>query len=231
MDGKKFLKKEAISFGWETAKANIGFFVVFLLLIWLVEAIFAGPSGYWWGKFYFWSPILSLLGWVASIFISLAVIRVSLRFVRGETAEFEDMWMGYPKFLEFLVGTILYGLIVLAGFILLIIPGIYWAVRYQFFGYCIVDKDVGPVEAIKMSGRITRGSWWNLFWLGVLQALIAMAGACLCLVGLFWAVPTAMMAHAYAYRKLADPEPQAQAAQPLPADAPPAAPPAAPAPE
>jgi hypothetical protein len=38
-----------------------------------------------------------------------------------------------------------------------------------------------------------------------------------------------MMAHAYAYRKLADPEPQAQVAQPqmaqpLPTDVPPAAP-------
>ncbi len=228
MDGKKFLKGDAVNYGWETAKANIGFFVVFLLLIWLAEAIVSGPSGYWWGKFYFWSPILSLLSWVVSIFVGLAYIRVALRFLKGEKAELEDLWMGYPKFLDFLVGSILYGLLVFAGFILLIIPGIYWAVKYQFFGYCIVDKDVGPVEAVKMSGRITKGSWWNLFWLGVLQALIAMAGACLCLVGLFWAIPTAMMAHAYAYRKLADPEPQAQAAQPMPAGVPPAAPPAAP---
>ena len=53
MEGKKFLKGEALSFGWETAKANIGFFVVFLLLIWLAQMISNGPSGYYWGKFYY----------------------------------------------------------------------------------------------------------------------------------------------------------------------------------
>lgn len=230
MADKKFLKKEAIGFGWETAKANIGFFVLFLLVIWLAQAVFNVPSGYYWGKYYVWSPIFSLLSWVVGVFVGLAVIRVTLRFNRGETAELEDLWMGYPKFLEFLVGSILYGLLVFAGILLLIIPGIYWAVRYQFYGYCIVDRDVGPVEAMKMSGRITRGSWWNLFWLGILQALVVLLGALACLVGLFWAMPTAMVAHAYAYMKLAAYEPPAAQipATAAPPEAPPAAAPPAP---
>ena len=229
MPEKKFLKKEAINFGWEIAKANIGFFVLFLLVVWVANMIFSAPSGYYWGKFYIWTPFLSILSWVVSIFISMAYIRVSLRFTRGETAEFEDLWMSYPKFLEFLVGSILYGLLVFAGILLLIIPGIYWAVRYQFFGYCILDRDVGPVEAMKMSGRITRGSWWNLFWLGILQFLVVLLGAIACLVGLFWAIPTAMVAHAYAYVKLAAYEPPAtQKPVVAPTEAPPAAPPAPP---
>jgi uncharacterized membrane protein len=223
MSDKRFLKKEAIGFGWETAKSNIGFFVLFLLVIWVANFIFSAPSGYYWGKFYFWTPILSLLSWVVGIFISMAVIRVILRFNRGETAEFEDLWMGYPKFPEFLVGSILYGLLVFAGFLLLIIPGIYWGVRYQFYGYCIMDRDVGPVEAMKMSGRITRGSWWNLFWLGILQALVVLLGMLACCVGLFWAIPTSMVAHGYAYMKLAAAEPPAmqQPAAAAPVEAPP----------
>ncbi len=229
MDDKKFLKKEAIDFGWETAKANIGFFVLFVLIIWIANGICYAPSGYYWVEFYFWSPIFSLLSWVVGIFIHMAVVRVSLRFNHGETAELEDLWAGYPKFPEFLVGSILYFLLVLAGMILLIIPGIYWAVRYQFFGYCIMDRDVGPVEAMKMSGRITRGSWWNLFWLGILQFLVVLLGILACCVGLFWAMPTAMVAHGYAYVKLAVYEPPA-AQQPEAAEAPPAeAPPAPPA--
>lgn len=230
MADKKFLKKEAIGFGWEIAKANIGFFVLFLLIVWVANMIFTAPSGYYWGKFYVWTPFLAVLSWVVGIFINMAYIRVSLRFARGETAELEDLWMSYPKFLEFLVGSILYGLLVFAGILLLIIPGIYWAVRYQFFGYCILDRDVGPVEAMKMSGRITRGSWWNLFWLGILQALVVLLGALACLVGLFWAMPTAMVAHAYAYVKLVAYEPAA-AQMPTaaaPAEAPPAAAPPAP---
>jgi hypothetical protein len=174
-----------------------------------VQGIFNWPSYLRPDPYPLWISIFSLLNWVVSTFIGLAVIRIVLRFNRGETAEYEDMWMGYPKFLDFLVGSILYGLLVLAGFILLIVPGIYWAVKYQFFGYCIMDRDVGPVEGIKMSGRITKGSWWNLFWLGILQGLIGMAGACACIVGLFWAIPTAMVAHGYAYVKLSGSEPLA----------------------
>jgi uncharacterized membrane protein len=231
MAEKKFLKKEAINFGWETAKANIGFFVVFLLIVWVANMVFSAPSGYYWGRFYIWTPFLSLLSLVVGIFIAMAYIRVALRFTRGETAEFEDLWMSYPKFLEFLVGSILYGLLVLAGLVLLIIPGIYWAVRYQFFGYCILDRDVGPVAAIKMSGRITKGSWWNLFWLGILEFLVVLLGILACFIGLFWAIPTAMVAHAYAYMKLAAYEPAAaQMPVAAPAGAPPAeAPPAPPA--
>lgn len=230
MADKKFLKKEAIGFGWETAKANTGFFVLFLLVIWAANAVFTAPSGYYWGKVYLWSPFFSLLGWAVDVFVSLAVVRVALRFSRGETAEFEDLWMGYPRFLEFLVGSILYALLVLAGLLLLIVPGIYWGVRYQFFGYCILDRGLGPVEAMKMSGRITRGSWWNLFWLGVLEGLVVLLGFLACCVGLFWAVPTAMVAHAYAYVKLAAAEPPAaqQPAAAEPADASPAAAPPAP---
>ena len=229
MAEKKFLKKEAINFGWETAKANIGFFVLFLLVIWIAEVIFTAPSGSYWGKYYVWSPVLFLLDWIVGVFVGLAVIRVTLRFTRGETAEFEDLWMGYPKFLEYLVGSILYGLLVFAGLVLLIIPGIYWAVRYQFYGYCIVDRDLGPVAAIKMSGRITRGSWWNLFWLGILQFLVVLLGFIACCVGLFWAVPTAMVAHAYAYVKLAAFEPPAsQMPVAAPAETPPAEMPPAP---
>jgi uncharacterized membrane protein len=209
MDGKRFQIGDALSFGWEIAKANIGFFVAFLLLIWLAQVICNGPSGYYWGKYYFWSPIFSLLGLVVGVFINIAMVRVTLRFNHQETAELADLWMGYPQFLDFLVGSILYGLLVFAGLILCIIPGIYWGIKYQFYGYCIMDRNVGPVEGIKMSGRLTQGSWWNLFWLGVLQGCVVLLGMLACIVGLFWAVPTAMIAHGYAYVRLAAADQQA----------------------
>ena len=60
---------------------------------------------------------------------------------------------------RFVIGSILYVIIVFVGFLLLIIPGIYLAIKYQFFAVCIFDKDVSTVEGLKMSGRITKGSW------------------------------------------------------------------------
>lgn len=229
MAEKKFEIGEAVSFGWRTAKENIVLFLVVVLVIWAVQAIFNWPSYLRGDAYYILMPIFTLINWVVNCFVAMAVVRISLRFNKGETAELEDLWMGYPKFLGFFAAYLLYGLLVLAGFILLIIPGIYWAVKYQFYAYFIMERDMAPIEALKASGEITRGSWWNLFWLGILSGLIAIAGACACCVGLFWALPTVLVAHGYAYMRLSGAVPPAALQEPA-APAPVAPAPVAPAP-
>jgi len=67
----------------------------------------------------------------------------------------------------FLFGLILYTLITLVGTILLIIPGIIWGIKFQFFGYFIVDKGLEPIEALKRSAAITKGVRWSLLFLAL----------------------------------------------------------------
>jgi uncharacterized membrane protein len=105
-------------------------------------------------------------------------------------------------FFKYLIGDILYGLIIIGGLILLIIPGIIWAIQFQFFGYLIIDKGLGPIEALKKSSKITKGAKWDLFLLGILLVLINILGALALLVGLFATIPTTMIANAFVYRKL-----------------------------
>jgi len=199
---KRFDRGEAVRFGWEVTKNNLAFFVLILLITWAVETIFSIPNiGF--HRFFVVMPFFGLIQFVIGIFVGMAYIRISLRFVSGETAEFSDLWASYPYFLNYLVGQILYGLIVLAGFILLIVPGIIWAIKYQFVGYLILDKEMAPVAALKRSGEMTKGSKGNLFVLGLIFLGITILGAIACLVGLFAAIPTVMVAHAYVYRKLA----------------------------
>ncbi|MEA3324508.1 MAG: hypothetical protein U9Q37_05135 [Euryarchaeota archaeon] len=62
-----------------------------------------------------------------------------------------------------MIGLILYGFIVVGGLILLTIPGIIWAIKFQFFDYLIVDKGLGPIDALEKSSEITRGVKWDLF--------------------------------------------------------------------
>ena len=85
---------------------------------------------------------------------------------------------------------------------MLIVPGVIWAIKYQFFAYLIVDKKMGPWEAIQKSGEMTAGNKGNLFLLGLILALINIAGAICLLVGLFATIPTTMLAIVYVYRKL-----------------------------
>ncbi len=140
-----FSKSEAVKFGWEAMKNNFVFFLVFLIVAWAI------PGGISWvgsarpgSKHLFFPFLFSVLGWVVSIFINMAVIKIGLRLsaAAGATFDVSDTWSGYPFFLNYLVGSILYGLIVLGGLILLIVPGIIWAIKYSFFGYLIIDRDM-----------------------------------------------------------------------------------------
>lgn len=205
---------DSTSLGWDAMKNNLGFFIIALLIMWVAMAI---PSGLQSMNAYFgnaaviaiWGIIFGLLALVVGIFVNMAVVKIGLRFVSGETADFPDLYIEYPKFLDFLVGSILYGLLVLAGFILLIVPGIYWAVRYHFYGYLIIDRGMKPVEAIKKSGQITRGAWWSLFvfWLAMIGIYIL--GWLCCCVGIFAAMPVMFVSIAYVYRTLLAATPEA----------------------
>ena len=86
--------------------------------------------------------------------------------------------------------------------ILLIIPGIIWGIKFQFFSCFIVDKGVGPIEALKRSSVITKDAKWDLFLFNLLLILINLLGAICLLIGLFVTIPTTMVDWAFVYRRL-----------------------------
>jgi uncharacterized membrane protein len=94
------------------------------------------------------------------------------------------------------------------------VPGIIWAIKCPMFGYLIIDRDMPPVAALKKSVEITKGAKWDIFLLGLLFLGIIILGVLACVVGLFAAIPTVMVAHAFVYRKLASSAPQEMPAAP-----------------
>lgn len=101
-----------------------------------------------------------------------------------------------------MVGSIIYGVIVSLGLILLIIPGIVWAIKFQFFDYLIIDKGLGPIDALEKSSEITRGVKLDLLTFGILIWIINLLGLLCLVVGLFVTIPITVVAKAFVYRKL-----------------------------
>ncbi|HEY5494182.1 MAG TPA: hypothetical protein VIK15_06290 [Candidatus Anoxymicrobiaceae bacterium] len=225
MNQKKFDIGESLRFGWETFKSNIGFLILIVLIFWVVEGIFSVPTYAVRNQAVI--LIFNILGFVIAVFVAIATIKISLRFLAGGPGDFTDLYEGYPRFLDMLVGQILYALIVIAGLILLIVPGIIWGLKYQFYPYLIIDKDMGSVDAIKRSGQITMHQKGHLFlfWLAVVG--INILGAVACGIGLFITIPLTFLAHAHIYRRL---EYASEVAQPV-APTPDPAQPVPPAPE
>jgi len=208
-----FTYGEVIGAGWEKMKKNFWFFVGLLIVICLVQVIPTGFANLFKKNVIILYVLFSIVALIIRIIVKIGTIKITLDILDKGEAKL-NMLFSYSRLLiKFILGSLLYFVIVLGGLILLIVPGIIWAIKYQFFAYLIVDKNLSPMEAIKKSGEITMGKKGKLFLLGLLFALINIVGAICLLVGLFVTIPVTMIAVAYVYRKLmgeyAIPEPVA----------------------
>jgi uncharacterized membrane protein len=198
----KFSKKEAIKFGWGIAKKKIKFFVPLLILVFGSSFLFDYLSDLAKKESFLISFLLTIVGFALSIIFSLGLIKISLEICDGKEPKISDLFSQYRLFFRYLFASVLKSLITLFGFILLIIPGIILSIRFGFFDYLIVDRNSRIIESLKKSWEITKGSTWNLFLLYLLLGIINVLGFFALIVGLFWSIPTTMLAEAFVYRKL-----------------------------
>jgi len=225
MNDVKFLKKEAIAFGWEKAIGNIGFFIVMIIILVaasMAPQILAGAFA----KVKIFAFIFILAGMILQLELRLGVTKSLIAFADGKKPAIGELFSCFDKrIVTVFVAGILYSLMVFLGTLLLIVPGIILGIKFMFFGYFIVDKNAGIMESFKMSSALTDGSKTNIFLFALLLWLINAAGA-LCLgIGLIITIPLSMVAVAYVYRKLegggasAAPQVDAQTAPPVDAQA------------
>lgn len=196
-----FSVKESIRFGWETFKKRPWFFIGVTLLIAIASAIASSITSMF-GE----EGAASLLGTIVNMGLSTLIGMGSAAFFlkahdTPEAAQSSDLW--HPQnFWQYLAATLLTGIIVIIGLILLIVPGIILALMLMFGCYIVVDRGMGPIEALKESRRITAGSRWQL--LGFILALIGinLLGLLALVVGLLVSVPISSLAFVHVYRTL-----------------------------
>ncbi len=148
------------------------------------------------------SLALLVLQYWLQILTGIGLIRIQLNTIDDKPAEFAQLFNSEGVFWTYFGASILYGLIVLGGILLLIIPGIYWAIKYQFTLNLVVDKKLSPVEALRESGKITQGHKWWLLGFGIVLGLINLATIFTLFLGLVITIPVTVMAHMYVYRQL-----------------------------
>jgi uncharacterized membrane protein len=203
MPEKRFSKREAVEFGWRTMRANLPVFLIFLVVSMLAGFFFSGFAGLFEKRL----PVLSLIFNLGYILLTIAInivgIKIALKFCDNDQRAIAEVISFTPsRFLKFAAGYILYSLLITAGLILLIVPGLIFMVKYQYAIYFIADKDTDIGEAFQRSSAITRGIKWELFVFLILLSLINMAGVICFFVGLIVTIPVTMVAMAYVYRKL-----------------------------
>ena len=182
-----FSIKESFSFAWKTFTSRPWFLIAAVAGMVLISLIAS------------YIPLVSI---VVGILVDMGLVAFALAAYEDVHAlEWKTLWAPHP-FWQYVGATMLTALIVLVGIILLIIPGIIAMVGLMFVKYLVMDRQLGPVEAIKESWRITKGNRWNLFGFMLVVMLLNIAGALAFMVGLLVTVPLTMLAMVYAYRTL-----------------------------
>lgn len=198
-----FSKKEAVFYGWNIARKNFKFLalsILFYVALCTVPGFLADTFRK--NGIPLLSFILNLSGWVIQMSAGLGLVTIALKIHDGQKSEYSDLFSKIHLFIPYLFGSVVYGVIVVVGYLLLIIPGLIWSIKLQYFSYLMVDKNMGPIDAMKESSRITKGHKWNLFLFGILLILINFAGLLAFGVGLFITVPVTFMANVYVYKNL-----------------------------
>lgn len=151
-------------------------------------------------------PMISGIWWVVSLLVStfftLGVTNVSLIVVKWDRLKYSDLFNKIRYFAHFLASYILYILIIVWGFVLFIVPGVYRATRFSFYQYLIIDKKYGPVKALKASRSLTKGKFRDVFSYTLVLWLINILWFMCLVVGIFWTIPMTMIAKAKMYEEL-----------------------------
>jgi uncharacterized membrane protein len=200
MKTKNIYQKDAITFGWKTAIDNFFFFFGLLMIIFLVSAGTSALESVSKNDFAYF--IIFSLSIFVTIMIQAGAIKITLDFVDGKKPSYREL-VAYTDLIgRIFISSLLVGLTVIGGLILLIVPGIIWGIKFKYFMYFIIEKNAGPVEAMKMSAELTNGAKGQLFVLELLLCLINFLGILCLFIGVFFTIPLTLVVRSYVYRKL-----------------------------
>ena len=194
-----FSIKEALQTGWQTFKEKYWFLMGVTLIIMLVPFLTSTVAEQFQGAL---SAGISLVDFALQTFIGMGLTFIILAVYSKKDVGFKDWLTPAPLFLKYLAVSILSIIATIGGFILFILPGFILMAGLMFATYLVVDKQLGPVDAIKKSWSISKGYKLKLIGFILVILLINLLGIIALLVGLLVTIPVTLLATVHVYRIL-----------------------------
>ncbi|MBS0207235.1 MAG: hypothetical protein JSS49_30530 [Planctomycetes bacterium] len=142
------------------------------------------------------------VGLAAQVFFSAGMNRFLLNVTRGDARSIGDLFSGGKYFWRLLGASIVYGLMVMAGTLACIVPGILLALMFSPFGFLLVDEDLPGIECIGKSRDVTKDNLGALLLIFLAAFGINILGVLALCVGVFFTAPLTMLFMAVAYCRM-----------------------------
>jgi uncharacterized membrane protein len=131
------------------------------------------------------------------------LINYYLKMIREEATSISDAFAGFgPGIGQLVLLGIVTNVLVLIGYLLCLIPGIFLQVAWLFALPLIVDRRMQFWDAMELSRKMVCKHWFLVFGFFIVYALVALAGVLACCIGILVSVPIGLGAWLYAYETI-----------------------------
>jgi len=156
--------------GWQAFRSNPGTLIGGVLIAFAINAavsLVGTPAS---GRLILMLILSLLVG--PSLWVGWAYL--CLRVVRQEESGALTVFSGFRHWGPSIGGAVVYGFILIGGSILLVVPGVIWALRYCMWPFAVGERNLGVTNALRFSARITKGHKGRLFGAGLIAALLCL---------------------------------------------------------
>jgi len=200
----KFVISDVVTKSWQCTKAQlwilvglmIGYIILYVTLILIslpLQKSIVGVS------------VITLINACISLIFALGYLKNIFQALDGIEPQFSAYGQQARKIFTFFGASMLMGIIVAIGTLCLIIPGVYLAIRLQFYAAFIIEEDCGVIESLKRSWAITEGEVLHLLLVFLVMYGIIILGFMVFFIGIFVAYPMIYIMYAEVFRKLNSP--------------------------
>ncbi len=150
------------------------------------------------------SIVFAILNFFIQIFISMGTTYIYAKLGRDESITLSDLFsqFSFKKLFKLLIAMILWYLVIVIGFLLFILPGIYLGLRLIFVPILIVDKDCGIFEAFSISSEMTNGAKLDILFYQIVGFILVILGLIALIIGAFVAGFAVFIGFMYIYNDL-----------------------------
>lgn len=180
-------------------KQHISFFLV-VVLVTIIINIIGGDETPW--------PIQLILA-IAAYIWSIVWLKISLAGARNDTSKLKfgalrDLIPDWTEIRLMFVIALLGGLMMLGGLVLLVIPGIYIAIRLSMANLAYLDRKESVQKSLRYSWDITKGKVEIVFLTGIVAVALYIIGVIPFGIGLLITYPIASVLIAKLYLALSE---------------------------
>lgn len=134
--------------------------------------------------------------------VMMGIIMMGIQRAGGREINASTAFGYFSKMISLFLTLVVMYIMLAIGFMLLILPGVYLSVAYYMALPLVVEKNMGPWQALEVSRKTVTHRWFRMFGFLIVMAVIITISMIPLGIGLIWSLPLFIIAYGIIYRNM-----------------------------